>query len=578
VEPKALIVELKRRRVFRALVAYGVLALVILQIVEPVMHGLHWPDAVLSYVVVALGLGFPVVVALAWIFDVREGRLEKAEPVQGAGLHGWRLALVLTSIGVIAAAPGIAWNFLWRARPATEPPSIAVLPFADMSPAKDQEYFSDGIAEEILNALSQIDGLRVAGRTSSFSFKGKSDDLRSISQKLNVRHVLEGSVRRDGSRVRVTAQLVDASDGYHRWSSAYERDARNIFALEDEIARAIVAAVEPKLMTTRTAPIVPAPTSDPAAHELYLRGRYLWGRRNPDALRRAAELFEQAAAQDPRYALAWAGLADSTALLVEYAGAPRAEKLPKAKRAALEALQLDDGSAEAHDAMAVVHLYEWDWAAAERELRRAIELRPEYPSARHRYCLLLTNMGRCDEAIGEARRARALDPTSLPVNNILTAAFFLCRRYDDAVAQAKRTLELDPNYRLGRYHLARSYGGLGRHAEAIEQLESGGAEARTGQSPGYLAYLYGATGQRDKALAVLARLDAQAAGGVHVSPTAYATAHMGLGNHDEALAWLEKAAAERDVFLSYDIVGDYVWDPLRSTERFTRIVKRTNLQ
>ena len=496
-DPKALILELKRRRVFRALVVYGLLALAILQIIEPVMHGLHWPDAVLSYVVVALGLGFPIVVSLAWIFDVREGRLERPDPVRGAGLRGWRLVLVLTAIGVVAAAPGIAWNFLWRTRrPSVEPvPSIAVLPFADMSSGKDQEYFSDGIAEEILNGLAQIEGLRVAGRTSSFSFKGKQEDLRSISQKLNVRHVLEGSVRRDGDRVRVTAQLVDASDGYHRWSAAYEHDLKNIFALEDEIARAIVAALAPKLMPAAAAGIVRAPTSDPAAHELYLRGRYLWGRRNADALRRAAELFEQAVAQDPGYALAWAGLADSTALLIEYAGAPRAEKLPKARKAALKALELDERCAEAHDALAVVHLYDWDWTAAERELRRAIELRPEYPSARHRYCLLLTNMGRWDEAIAGGQRARALDPTSLPVNNILLAALFLSRHYEDAITQAKRTLELDPNYRLARYHLARSYGGQARFAEAIEQMEAGGAEARTGHSPGFLGYLYGVTGQ-----------------------------------------------------------------------------------
>ena len=255
-ELKALILELERRRVFRALVAYGILAFAILQIIEPVMHGLHWPDAVLSYVVVTLGLGFPVVVSLAWIFDVREGRLQKSHPVQGAGLRGWRLALVLTAIGVAAAAPGIAWNFFWRTRPPERDPapSIAVLPFADMSPGKDQEYFSDGIAEEILNALAHIEGLRVAGRTSSFSFKGKHEDLRSISAKLNVRHVLEGSVRRDGDRVRVNAQLVDASDGYHRWSAAYERDLKGIFALEDEIARAIVAALAPKLMPAAAAP------------------------------------------------------------------------------------------------------------------------------------------------------------------------------------------------------------------------------------------------------------------------------------------------------------------------------------
>src|SRR5438105_5070599 len=238
-----LFLELQRRRVIRALIAYGIAAFAVLQIVEPVMHGLHWPEAVLAYVVVALAAGFPVVVSLAWIFDVNAGRIERTGPAEG-GLSGARPALLLVGIGLIAAAPGTVWYFAVRGigKPASAPvatesaASIAVLPFADMSPAKDQEYFSDGIAEEILNALAQVDGLHVAGRTSSASFKGKAEDLRSIGQKLGVATVLEGSVRKAENRLRITAQLIDVKDGFHLWSQSFDREMKDIFAVQDEIA------------------------------------------------------------------------------------------------------------------------------------------------------------------------------------------------------------------------------------------------------------------------------------------------------------------------------------------------------
>src|SRR5438067_1127199 len=231
-----LLVELKRRRVFRALIAYGIAAFAVLQIVEPVMHGFHWPESVLSYVVLALAVGFPIVVALAWIFDVNQGRIERTP---GAPLRA-PLAVALVGLGVLAAAPGLLWYFHFRTTGSALGASIAVLPFADMSPAKDQEYLSDGIAEEILNSLAQVDGLRVAGRTSSFSFKGKNEELPAIAEKLHVTNVLEGSVRKDGNHFRITAQLISATDGYHVWSKTFDKELSGIFAVQDEIARAVV--------------------------------------------------------------------------------------------------------------------------------------------------------------------------------------------------------------------------------------------------------------------------------------------------------------------------------------------------
>src|SRR5262245_52977971 len=276
--------ELKRRRVFRALVAYGIASFAVLQIIEPIMHGAHWPEIVLSYVVAGLAAGFPIVITLAWVFDVRGGRIERTAPVSaGTGLRGVQLALLLIAIGVVAAAPGIIWYFLVRgiSKPAASSapppeqstPSIAILPFADMSPGKDQEYFADGIAEEILNTLSQLDKLHVAGRTSSFSFKGKNEDLRSIGQKLNVAHVLEGSVRTAGNRVRITAQLVKVADGFHLWSQSYDRDLADIFAVQEEIARAVVGALQVRLLAGQSPSTKGHSTGDLEAYRLYLLGR-----------------------------------------------------------------------------------------------------------------------------------------------------------------------------------------------------------------------------------------------------------------------------------------------------------------
>ena len=309
-----LLAELKRRRVFRALVGYGIVAFAVLQIIEPVMHGLHWPDGVLSYVVVALAVGFPIVVALAWIFDVRGGHIERTS----GGRLGARRGLLLACISAVAAAPGLIWYFGFRgtARTPAAPPSIVVLPFVNMSGDKENEYFSDGMTEEIINALANVEGLRVVARTSAFSFKGKNVDVRRIGEDLNVATVLEGSVRRQGNQLRVAAQLISLPDGYHLWSKTYERELNNVFAVEDEVARAIVQALAPKLLPGLA--LAQATTVNTEAHDLYLRGRYFWNQRTREALTKAQSLFEQAIALDAGYALAYSGLSDCYNLLVDY--------------------------------------------------------------------------------------------------------------------------------------------------------------------------------------------------------------------------------------------------------------------
>jgi TolB-like protein len=309
--------ELKRRRVFRALVAYGIAAFAVLQIIEPIMHGAHWPEMVLSYVVAGLAAGFPIVITLAWVFDVKAGRIERTAPAAAAGLRGIRLALLLVGIGVLSAAPGLVWYFLFRsdtrivARKDSEPAgvaegkSIAVLPFVNMSGEKENEYFSDGITEELINALSNIDRLRVASRTSVYALKSRNLDAREIGERLKVATLLEGSVRREGSALRVTAQLVRVSDDVHIWSKSYNRQLTGIFALEDEIAHSIAQMLRTKLAGGDSRPLVKLSTSNLEAHDFYLQGRYFIEKRTSEALHTAAEAFQKAIENDPAYALAW---------------------------------------------------------------------------------------------------------------------------------------------------------------------------------------------------------------------------------------------------------------------------------
>src|SRR6266446_4295582 len=319
-----LIAELKRRRVFRAVAGYAIVAFALLQIIEPVMHGLRLPDWTLSFVVVALAVAFPVVVVLAWVFDVSSGGIERTVPLQPEGPR--RLPVAVT----LGAVPGLAWYFTRASRNTDSPAaplaaSVAVLPFVNMSAAKDEEYFSDGITEEVINALANVEGLRVVSRTSAFAYKNKNLSVRQIGEELAVATVLEGSVRREGNAMRLSAQLINAADGYHLWSKTYDRELKSIFAVEDELARAIAEALRPKLL--KQASLAPAPTGNLEAHDLYLKGRHSWSKRTEGDLKEAMGLFERAIALDPTYALAHSGLADCHLLLGEYTAASTADIL-----------------------------------------------------------------------------------------------------------------------------------------------------------------------------------------------------------------------------------------------------------
>jgi adenylate cyclase len=571
-----LFAELQRRRVFRVLVGYGIVSFAVLQVIEPLMHALHLPDSTLTYVVVALALGFPLAVVLAWAFDVNAGRIETTTPAAKArGPRGALLAAILVGIGLLAAAPGLGWYFLWRGqdRPAPQAaraPSIAVLPFANLGGDKENEYFSDGMTEELINALANVEGIHVVARTSAFAYKGKNLNVRQIGDELNVATVLEGSVRREGNQLRVVAQLIGAADGYHLWSKTYDRELKDVFSLEDELARAIVLALKPRLVPG--AALVPEATASVEAHDLYLKGRFFWNQRTKEGLTKAAALFEQALALDPRYALAHSGLADCYTLFSEYGVAHAAETLPKARKHALEAVALDESLAEGHTSLAEIAQSDFDWTLAEREFKRAIQLGPGYATAHQWYAIYLLNVGRLAEAEAEIERARQLDPTSRIINSWVALVFHSNREYDRAIEQSLKTLELHPDSVPGRVHLVEMYLGGGRLAEARAALPI--ATAAPDDFLAVRAQVLAAAGDQAAARRLLSDLDRGL--GEWIPRGAKAIAHLSVGDKDGAFRWLERCVDDGETTVLMKSNPDL--DSIRSDPRYHKLLKRMNLE
>ena len=565
--PTLLFGELKRRRVFRALVGYGIAAFAVLQIVEPITHGLHWPDAMLSYVVVALAAGFPVVVALAWIFDVKAGRIERAP---AARLRGLPLAAVVIAIGAAAAAPGLLYFFVVRspARTVSAPASIAVLPFVNMSSDKESDYFSDGITEELINALAHVKGLRVTSRTAVFALRGKNLGIRELGEELKVGTLLEGSVRREGNALRITAQLIGVSDGYHLWSNTYDRELKGIFAVEDEIARSIAAALQ------RTLVGVKAPTTDLKAHDLYLKGRYFWNKRTGEGLRRSVVFFEDAIRHDPNYALAYCGLADALALRVEYDNGRPSEVLPKAKEAALRALQLDPGLGEAHAALGNIALFQNDWTASLAENHKALEVNPNYMMAQKWIGNTLMFTGHQEEARVAFERALQMDPTSLIASSNVGETYFFERDYPKAIEQLSKTLEMDPEFQQARIDLARAYSSQGKHTEALAQVDRLHLVAATVREL-LRATVLARADRREEALGLARDLEARSAR-EPLDPVAFAAVWIALGDHDKALALLGRACANHEWMSDVKIAPEM--DPVRADPRYHEVLRCANLE
>jgi TolB-like protein len=428
--------------------------------------------------------------------------------------------------------------------------AIAVLPFANLSPDPENEYFADGMTEEIINTLAQLEGLHVAARTSSFAFKGKQEDLRVIGEKLGVGVVLEGSARKAGHRLRITAQLINVADGYHLWSERFDRTLDDAFAIQDEIARAIAERLRVSLGTSGDQPVVEPPTENLRAYELYLQGRFFWNQRGP-GLARGLQHFEQAVALDPTFPLAHAGVAQAYTLLGFYGAMRPREAMPQAKEAARRALALDEGLAEAHNALGFVHMaFDWDWEAAEAELRRAIALDPKLVAARIWHATYLTFIrGVHDEALAESRLAVELDPLSPHPRYQLSVTLFASRRFEEAAMEAERAVQIDPTYFLAHRQLGFALSELGRIQEAVATHER--AVDLSNRNPWALSELCNLcawTGNIERAVALYQELESRSSS-EYVQPTGLAVSAWLLGRRDEAFAWLERALEERDMLL-----------------------------
>jgi TolB-like protein/DNA-binding winged helix-turn-helix (wHTH) protein/tetratricopeptide (TPR) repeat protein len=453
--------------------------------------------------------------------------------------------------------------------------SIAVLPFVNMSSDKEQEYFADGLAEELLELLAKTPGLHVIARTSSFSFKGKSDDIPTIAAKLHVANILEGSVRKSGNRLRVSAQLVRAADGQHLWSETYDREMKDIFKLQDEVAAAVVAALKLTLSPGQGSSgghSANALTVNPDSYEKYLLGRYYWTRGDEQNLKKSVELYRQALATDPQNALAQAGLADAYSSLSDWYMPPRAA-IPEAKAAAMSALNLDESLWAAHNALCLIlTIYEWNWSAAEGECRRAIKLNPNAADAHDNYGMLLAYVGRAPEAAAELRRAEELDPLSFRIYGDGALAFFLARNYPVGVEQARRSIDLAPDYFVTRGYLALIYVQMGRNGDAVAQAEKGVQLTDSTIMRGFLAYVYAATGQVERAREIADRLIRERTQR-YVCGFEIAMTKLSLGETDQAFRWLETAYEDRSLCIP-TMKFDPRLDPVRSDQRYLDLIRR----
>ena len=454
--------------------------------------------------------------------------------------------------------------------------ALVVLPLKNLSSDPEQEFFSEGLTDELVTQLASLEGLRVISRSSAMQYKDLRKPLRTIAKELNVDAVLEGSVLRADGRVRITVQLVQAASDHHVWAKSYERDDRDMLDLQNEVTRDIAENIELNLSPATKQRLAVAQAIEPEAHEDFLRGRFYLAKRRPAELKRAVFHFEKAIARHSEYARAYAGLADAYTVMRAYNLAPPSESIRHARAAARRALELDDGLAEAHTSLGLIALiYDWDWQTAEQEYRRAIQLDPNYATAHHWYAELLAYRGRFDEAFAAIERARQLDPLSLIIATDRGEILYLSRDYDGAIAQVRRALEMEPNFLQAHYILVFSLVQRGLFAEALADVAQWRGSDETPWSLMMEAYIHGRAGQREQARQALEKL-VQLRRRRAIDPGPLLLAHVGLGDREAAFAVLEEAYAEQSTALP-SLKVNPIYDPLRDDPRFDRWLQRIGL-
>lgn len=465
-----------------------------------------------------------------------------------------------------------------RLRGATTPKikSLAVLPLKNLTGDPTQEYLADGMTEALIGTLSGIHNLRVTSSTSVMRFKDTHLSVPEIAKTLQVDVIVEGSVIRDGTRIRVNAQLIRAATDEHFWSEAYDRELRDVLSLQSDVAQSIARKVEVTVTGEEHARLSSARTVDPEAYEAYLKGRYYWNKRTAESMPKAALYFEQAISKAPGYGAAYSGLADCNSGLAWHGFMSPAEVLPKAYAAAQKAVEIDPQSAEAHASLALVLDHKWDWAGAEVEFKRALELNPQYANAHHWYGDYLSIQGRHDEALVEAKRALELDPLNLMIGTWVGLRYYLARRYDGAIEQSQNTADLDPNFAAAHLILGESYVQQGKRKEGLDELQK--AARLSGDSPLYMAQVgvsLALAGEKKEALRAIRELQ-DISGKRYLSPYGVAQIYAALNDKEQTYKWLETAYRDRAVWMSY-LAVDPVFDSIRSEERFQDLLRRVGL-
>ena len=597
--PRTLFAELKRRNVYKVAVAYAVVAWVLIQAASIFFPAFDAPPWVMKIFIIVIIFGFPMALIFSWAFEITpEGiKLEsEIEPSKSIKQRTGRKIVAVTIALAVLAAGLFVYQLVGRDRWArrfnletaeggrpggasipADQKSIAVLPFVNMSADKNHEYLRDGMTEELINVLAKVPGLRVPGRTSCFAFKAKNegDIFRKVGDQLHVGTVLEGSVRKAGDKLRVTAQLINVSDGYHLWSKDYDGDVKDILNFQSNVAEQVVQALKVKLGGEGTRVLAKKPTENPEAHRLYLLGRYEFAKYTQTGWNNAIRYYEEALKLDPNYALAYCGLADNYA----YMGSvvmPEKEAIAKEKEFAQKALELDPELAETHMSFALALVAAYDWRNGLKEFDRTLELNPNLAFAYELQSWTLNGLGRFDEAIAKTKKAVELDPLNPFFQMSLSFYQYWARQYDNAIAQARKTLEMDPNSTIARVLLGLSFLKKGDTGGAIAELQKTKAPDPGAWYQGFLGYAYAVSGDRAKAEQALRELE-ELAKRQYVSPTAFVTIYLGLGEKEKALDSLEKAYEEQDSACWY-LKIDQIYDSVRNEPRFQAILKKVGLE
>ncbi len=585
--------ELKRRNVYKVAVAYAIVGWLLVQVATQVFPFFEIPNWAVRLVVLLIVIGFPIALVIAWAFEITPEGIKRTQiadelPKKSGRSRAWIYVIVAAgaiSIGLFFVGRYTAPDKQGGAVEAVTK-SIAVLPFENLSRDPDNAFFADGIQEEILTRLSKIADLKVISRTSTQQYQSKPGNLSEIARQLGVANILEGSVQRSADQVRVNVQLIKAATDTHLWADTFDRKLTDIFSIESEIAKVVADTLQAKLSGAEQSAIAARPTENSEAHDLYLKGRYFFGKRTADDLKRAIDYFNQALAKDPTYALAYAGLADSYVLLPEYSRESSAEFFPKARAAVEKALAIDNTLAEAHASLglllATLSTSGINLRESKREFERAIALNPNYAPAHHWYGFsVLLPLGEFDRAIAEVKRALELDPFSAVMNANLGFCYLYARRYPEAIAQFRKTTELDPSSPSSHLGLGEAYELSGQREQAITEYERAGdlfsqlthIPPTSDNFLPSLAGRYVLKGERAKALQLLDHYKGPTQRGA-APDFAVALDYVRLGNNNKAIDWLERSYQNKEPSFLEDIKVNPLLDPLRGDPRFEALVEK----